>query len=170
MSDFKERINKAYLSDKIKKENKIIQEEEKRIEYLEKIKELTPRIKKLIDLANVLIKNGYYHDFLETSSRNDYKKGFQSEGWCHNVGFIIDGKGDISLYVTHMGIVNGGCFGENDFRTNGEDTYMSFDNYSIYRTSIPINLNDAKRFLNEFDNFEKRFYEELEEFLSKKGV
>lgn len=167
--ELSERINKAKSNDlalKIEADRK----EKEEIESLcKKIEALTPRIKKLITTANDLIKAGFY-SFIETDEWG--KGGFRSEGWAHHIGFIVDGcKWENNLYIKYMGKINGGACGDHDFRTNGNETFMTVGWYKPERDySRPIKKSDAEEFLKKFDDFEARFYSELEKFLAKKGA
>lgn len=132
-------------------------EQQKRLETcISKLCELTPKIKKLIDVANTLVENGYC----------DFVKNHCSNGISHLVGLMIDFSKN---KVDSIGICNGGYYGDYDFHTTGKKTYMTEHNKST-PVSKEIKINNAEATLEEFDDFEKRFYNRLEIFLQKKGV
>ena len=142
--------------------------EQERLEYISSLRNqitnLSPRIHELIKTANILIDYGFYKDFLYTGGKNNYK-GFCSESWKHHVGFIpdfINGK-----KIKYMGIINGGACGEHDFLTNGTETFMTTANSSSVPSDMELNVSNAKRFIESFDDFENRFYKGLDEFLNK---
>ena len=162
--DLNERIMKAKANDVQKAVDAQNTKDAHLKELLEQIKVLTPRITKLIDTANTLIDNGY-DSFIRTDSDNSYR-GFQTEGWAHHFGFYINhstGK------VDSVGICNGGACGDFDFHTTGETTYMTSHNKGLF-SNKEIKVSNAERMLKDFDDFENRFYTELDKFLSKKGA
>ena len=142
-------------------------EEKKHLEeVLNSLKKLTPRIKKLIDTANELLKAGYW-SFLDPGEWG--KCGFISEGWAHHFGLMLDRNAPWRTKVDSVGIVAGGLCGDHDFHTTGELTYMT----GWYRSTpdgTPIKVSYAERTLKDFDDFEQRFYTALESFLASKGV
>ena len=160
--DFSERIKLAKANidnDNAKKE---IEKQNRMANYRKQLKDLTPRISKLISYANELIANGFYESFLE-------KGGFCSDGISHKIGFIPKNRwtGDS---VEFMGIINGGFCGEHDFHTNGDRAFMTKDGYGHEESSIELKEFNVERFLEEFDDFETRFYEALDANLAKLGV
>lgn len=145
-------------------------EKQKRITDLRsQIKGLTPRIEKLMSIANDLVDNGFFQEFLETKNgSNNYYSGFCSEGWAHRVGFVPDYRHKHK--IEYMGIVSGGAYGNHDFLTNGKETFMTTFSYEFAKSSMELSISDAERFVRDFDKFEKRFYKELDAFLKKKGA
>lgn len=135
-----------------------------------KVKELAPRIKRLIDIANCLISNGF------TLGYEHEKFGFthyslQTDGIDHYIGFVR-----LSSSVVAIGYKGGGCNGENFYVDASGQYVYDYDYHSgvarivdvdyihnyyrgdrkvpHYATSdFPRKLN---KFLNEFDVFEAR--------------
>ena len=130
-------------------------EEEKRSKELEiaiaktAINHLKPRIKAILEVANYAMSHGINLHGKETwGCIEGYHTGlFFSNGWSHLVG-IMDSQ--------HLGIRAGGAFGSIDFYTDGENTY-GFDTY--YNQVVSPKLEDMDRFLKEFDTFEAKLYE-----------
>ena len=161
--DLNERIKNAKTNDVKKEEELKMQKQMHKIELLKKIESLTPRITKLIDTANTLIDNGYWN-FIETDEWG--RNGFRSEGWAHHFGFMLNGG---THRIDSVGICNGGACGDYDFHTTGEFTYMT-EWYKSIPCSHELKVEDAERMLRDFDDFETRFFTELESFLAKKGA
>ena len=164
--------SKAILSARQNDVDKALEKKRLEKEHLEdllsRLKKLTPRIKKLIDTANQLISAGYYEEFLKPGEWG--RGGFVSEGWAHHFGFMLERHGfGQPLNINSVGIVAGGACGEHDFHTTGERTYMT-GWYGSTPDGTPIKVSYAEHTLETFDDFEKRFYTALEEFLAKKGV
>ena len=162
--DFKKRIMRARAKDeKAEKASQPIDWENLLPDKLNRIKVLTPIISKRIDTANTLIDNGY-GSFLERDKWG--YGGFISDCKCHNLGFMLNrdtGK------VDSVGFCNGGSWGEFDFHTTGEKTYMTEWCESL-PCDEPIRLGDAERMLRAFSHFEGEFFGALHSFLSKKGT
>lgn len=164
--DYTKAIMSARQND-IDNENEQKRKEKEHLEDLLKcIKKLTPRIKKLIDTANELLKAGYWC-FLDPGEWG--KCGFVSEGWAHHFGLMLDRNAPWHTRVDSVGIVAGGFCGEHDFHTTGEITYMT-GWYQSTPDGTSIKVSYAERTLKDFDDFEQRFYTALEDFLAKKGV
>lgn len=161
--DLNERIMNARMNDTQKAVDAQIAKESHVFDLLNKIKALTPRITELIDTANMLIDNGYW-GFIDTDEWG--KGGFRSEGWAHHFGFMYNNSAN---RIDSVGIVNGGACGEYDFHTTGDSVYMT-KWYQSEPCEQELKVENAERMLRDFDDFEKRFYTELDEFLSKKGA
>lgn len=166
--DYAKAIASAQKKDADKELEKKLAEKKHLEEVLEGLKKLTPRIKKLIDTANELLKAGYW-SFLDPGEWG--RCGFVSEGWAHHFGFMLDswGVSNCDKHISSVGIVAGGACGDHDFHTTGELTYMT-GWYKADPDGTPINVSYAERTLRDFDDFEQRFYTALESFLASKGV
>ena len=165
--DYSKAIASAKQNDIDKEIEKRRAEKEYLDDLLERLKKLTPRIKKLIDTANELLKAGYW-SFLDPGEWG--RCGFISEGWAHHFGFMLDSWGNgRDKHISSVGIVAGGACGNHDFHTTGETTYMT-SWYKAEPDGTPIKVSYAERTLEDFDDFEQRFYTALESFLASKGV
>jgi hypothetical protein len=164
--DYSKAIMSAKQND-IDNENEQKRKEKEHLEdLLKRIKKLTPRIKRLIDTANQLLDAGYW-SFLDPGDWG--KCGFVSEGWAHHFGLMLDRNAPRRTHIDSVGIVAGGYCGEHDFHTTGEATYMT-GWYKSTPDGTSIKVSYAERTLEDFDDFEQRFYTALEDFLAKKGV
>lgn len=137
---------KAY--DKKVKENKK-QKREKYMSEIEacekKIKELEPRIRQLIEIGGMLI-----------DSDNIDEKEFETEAIRHRVGFYKCTRYD-NVYK-YLGIRNGGANGNIDFITDGSTVKgLWFDSRNEYPGKPE--LYDYKKFLENFDEFEKKVFD-----------
>ena len=130
-------------------------EEEKREQLFNQIKELAPRIKELVTLANSCINNGVP---LTTYREHDYYgKGnyFFTDGWYHHLGFYDE------PLISYIGIKNGGACGIYHLMV-GTDGEVKVTMDRGYYTTTTANKKDIstgtlKRFVNEFSEFETRF-------------
>lgn len=164
--DYSKAILSAKKNDIAKETEKRIKEEEHLNDLLNSLKKLTPRIRKLIDTANELLDAGYW-SFLDPGEWG--KTGFVSEGWAHHFGLMLDRNAPYHTKVDSVGIVAGGCCGDHDFHTTGENTYMT-GWYCSTPDGTPIKVSYAEITLEDFDDFETRFYTALKSFLANKGV
>lgn len=155
--DLIDRIVSARKNDEEKRHNKEFEQNKRLESCISKFRELEPKIKKLIDVANTLIDNGYCNEFVGK---------YFSNGISHHVGLMFDSN---KKNIGSIGICNGGSRGNYDFHTTGEKTYMTEHNKNT-PVSEDIKIIDAETTLREFDDFEERFYKNLETFLQNKGV
>ena len=124
----------------------------KRIEeYKTKIKELKPRIDELLAVGNACRENGIP---LEGNSIWGGHEGYDihqfiSNEWSHVTGFISEGSDDKPF--TRIGKVGGGACDWN-LKTDGNTIFV--DGRIEYV---------LKRFLDEFDEFEAKFYEYVDD-------
>ncbi len=153
-----------------KKKQKIKEDTEK---YLENIKELQPRIKKIIEIGNLCIQNNISIGHKPCSDKRTYKeKCFETEGIRHQLGFYPNNRQGYPTYkclhYDYIGIMNGGFCGDWDFLVNDkeifevkeEDRYTpALDHTSTYRKPT---IRQMKKFLNQFDEFETEFYKFIE--------
>lgn len=155
--DLTDRIISARKNDEEKRHNKEIEQKKCLETCISKFYKLTSKIKKIIDVANTLIDNGYYDDFVKPRC---------SDGYRHLVGLMFNSNNN---KVDSVGICNGGWCGDYDFHTTGEKTYMT-EHYKSTPVKENIKITNAERTLRDFNDFEERFYDDLEEFLQNKGV
>lgn len=157
--------NKAE-KDKVEEYNKKVNLENATENALNKIKELTPRIKDLITLVNKCIDLGIDFPSPYETTQLGYGSGYRghsfvADGFYHHVGFMDCEKGywhrGESKYkkVEYLGIKNGGACGVYDFYTNGTKTFYK---HEITGKIVEAELRSIKNFLEEFDLFEAAFY------------
>ena len=103
------------------------------------------RIQQLIDTANACVKHGikFYHN--STSGCNYDGNHFITDSWCHILGFEFN-KCHPST-ITHIGKMGGGCC-HFDVYTDGKTIEATGDD----------RLWALERFVEDFDNFETKFY------------
>ena len=132
---------------------------------IEAIKKLEPRIDELLITAHACMENGIEINKYGKSWHHMYdewERGtFVSNGISHKVGFILDKKIE---KIIAMGIINGGAYGYLDFYTDGH-VIFSYDSDKNKREE-PREY-DMKRFLKEFDAFEKAFYEYVDKTIGQ---
>jgi len=137
---------------------------------LKKVKDLAPRVKRLIDIANCLLNNGF------TLGYKHERCGFthyslQTDGIDHYIGFVRLYKG-----VVAVGYEGGGCDGENFYvDENGRYVYdydynsgverivdvdyihsYCYDKRNVPHYAVLEFQRKLNRFLKEFDSFEAR--------------
>lgn len=122
----------------------------KRIEeYKTKIKELKPRIDELLAVGNACRENGIPLTGSSFGGHEGYDTHhFISNGWSHVTGFISEGPGKP---FTRIGKVGGGACDWN-LKTDGNAIFVD--------GKIEYVL---KMFLDEFDEFEAKFYEYVDD-------
>lgn len=127
--------------------------------YEQDIKALASRISQLIDIAVALRQN----DIPLGAKEKDiigYKESLKTDGWAHKLGFFYEYRnGEEHFYG--IGIRGGGCCG-GDLAVDADGYMIKRINpyYSSYQYDGYYDYcNKCKQFLNDFDAFEKRVYE-----------
>ncbi len=151
----------AMIDRKVKsdKEEKIA--EQKRIkreteQCKQKIRILRPRIVDAIKVGNYALSNGINLMKSRFGGHEGYDTGlFFSNGWSHIVGFLNCSTHN-SPHICEMGIIKGGACGCVDFHTDGDCIYGYSTDKEIRVEPL---LNDMKRFIDRFDDFEKALFE-----------
>ena len=126
------------------------------IEYCKNaIKALAPRLTELMQIGDALIKNG-----ISFGKRTGYYEEFITNGLSHRLGFYFKYSKDNSPLIG-IGIKGGGCCGRNLAVNEKGDMVVKIDpNYHSYKYSgFNDYCNKCKQFLKDFDSFEKRVYE-----------
>ena len=141
----KERIQQE-LEDqkKLKEQNRLF----------EQILALGPQIEELIKLGNAVLHAGKmpYVDSLYEEDNMD--KVFIANGWSHRVGFMgRPNKQEDTIY--HVGFYSGGACGPWNLFVNQNEEFERHEDTKKMR--IP-SIEHMQKFINEFDDFEKRFY------------
>ena len=159
-----DRINKIVERRKIldTQQKDIEREKAKTIADLKNgIKSLAPRIKELITVGEILLENNISFGN-RVGFRREYEE-FITNGITHELGFFFKfGKHNSPLLG--IGIKGGGCDGH-DLAVNiyGEiviniDPYAKGYNYDGYYDYC----RKYKQFINDFDEFESKFYQYVE--------
>ena len=142
-------------------------------ELLGKVRSFAPRMKDLLKVGQALYENGIPlgpYDESVPGYRDDNSRIFVSNGWSHRTGFIIAYRinGHIpsrtQQYPIGFGIIGGGCAGEDlTFNADGELEWLNrpFGHPAgcSDRPWGPKDTQHLERFVAEFDEFERRFYE-----------
>ena len=135
---------------------------------IEQIKELQPRIEKIIEIGNLCIENG-----INLNTRGTYRKckyeenAFETDGIYHQLGFYPNHYQGHPIYAcSHYDFIGydmGGACGSINFITNGEIIASTPDHngFEIKGMDVPLNKH-CKMFLEDFPRFEKLFYEFIE--------
>ena len=151
-----DRLNKIQQV-KIKRDKEKAEKElnnaDNRDKLLNKIKELSPRIKALITLANTCRVNNIQLSksyFIQGYGKDEY---FFTDGYYHYLGFYDETP------ITYIGIENGGACGNYDLRVNADgNVLVTKHDYRYTVASIDnINMNDLESFVKDFHAFEERF-------------
>ena len=81
----------------------------------------------------------------------DYEHGhFITDAWAHLLGFVIEGRIQDKNTIYYLGIEGGGCCQWN-LKTDGNTVYVE-------GATQDKKLYVLKRFVDEFDEFESKFY------------
>lgn len=132
-------------------------------EYLVKmVRDLKPRIKNLLLLANDCQKNGFtVNKFQETRRINDdsYEKGtFVTNRLSHRLGFVSSSSPNDNTNFTIKELGIAGCESL-DFRTDGQNVYSVYNTGRCSGSKTEPTLEHLEKFIESFDAFEKAFFE-----------
>lgn len=138
--------NKREEDKRRKMEEKLREEEE----MIKQIKALKPRIDDLLLVANSCLSHNIPFENHEWGFL-DYKHGhFGADAMTHQLGFSIHiGK------AIHYLEIRGGGYDHYNLKTDGEIIDVQGEKLYV-----------LKRFLNEFDEFEKEFYAYVDKFIN----
>lgn len=144
-----------YATEKeMKKQRRIERERQEEMTMTKQIMSLKPRIENLMLIANSCLSKGIY------IGRPNPLRGYPSRGYgtkdgyfladAVRLGFDTDGRRPVYYLV-----IRGGGFSEHyKLKTDGEMVEIEGKKLSA-----------LKRFLNEFDEFEKEFYAYVDKFI-----
>lgn len=129
--------------------------EKERLGYVARVKELNPKIKEILTVANKCVELGI--QFPSASETRQYGYGeekwsFEADGFYHHVGFERTKKGK---QITFLKIENGGACGPYDFYVNESEMFLLHESTD---TDKKPDITNMKKFLKEFDLFEAAFY------------
>lgn len=140
------------------------EEELERNKLVKAILELSPRVKELVSTANACVANGIPINHKDLWGGSQHPNDFMADGVHHRIGFnIIGGCNNEKIPITDIRICAGGICGSLGISTNGDEVYSvhekeDYSDPSKVKRYEP-RISYMKRLLNEFDDFEKRFYE-----------
>ena len=163
--DYKEKILQAKLEKEKDEKGKLLKREKEFDDYLNKIRSLKDRIKELIDIGRELYKNSFPLEVgrLDSDYRNYPMGQFFTEGIFHHLGFYSLRRG-YPQYPEYIGVDAGGFCGKFDLLVNEDGRVFFVNEDTRYTNQIKRfdrvdddNTRDLlRRFLREFDDFEKR--------------
>ena len=146
-----EKTAKGIEAKKISEEKKKNQE---KIDLMQKIRDLEPRITDLIEAGQKCQELGIDFPVKNEMPQYGYDSRFEADGVNHDLGFITK-----EFKIQYLGIKNGGFDGPWDFYTDGKESFpVSNKEYLKGATGDP-QICDMKKFLNQFDSFESAFYQ-----------
>lgn len=163
----KEKIKNHNIKIEEEKKQKEIKIQKQTEEYITEIKQLKPRIEKIIEIGNLCIKNNI--NIEKNSTKAKYENNvFITDAIHHQLGFYPN-NWDYSTFkctkYDYIGFQNGGFYEDWDFITDGKDIFEVhedrdritpiIDDYATYRKPT---IYQMSKFLNYFDEFEKTFY------------
>ena len=136
---------KNYAVNKIAEEEKAaIALRERICGYKEAILDLKPRIDELLEVGNACLQNGIPLEGQAFGGHEGYDTHqFITNSWSHLLGFVAEKDRPF----TKLGIAGGGACDYN-LKTDGVDITVSGNAVAHV----------LKRFVDEFDNFERSFY------------
>lgn len=131
--------------------------------YAVEIKALAPRIEKLMQVGQALLKNDIPLGKQTKNICGSYDDEFVTNGLSHHLGFYFShGKNNSPLLG--IGIEGGGCCGRSLAVNEKGDMVVKIDPH--YHSYQYFGYNDycgkCKKFLDNFDSFEKRVYEYID--------
>lgn len=139
----------------IEKANQLLKEKK---ELILKIINLSDRIDILLKLVNYCREKGLALPDNNVARDHGYGNGdynFCADGIYHHVGFMeLKYHNNDNYKCKFLGIYNGGYYGKYDFYTNG---IKVFNVHEDTKEIVEPKISDMRRFLKEFDLFEKSF-------------
>ena len=160
--DYKEKILQSRLERELKKKEELLKKEKEFDEYLSKIGSLKDRIKEIIDIGQELYNNSFPLERVRLDF--DYKKypmgQFFTEGHFHHLDFYSPTRKNFPP-PDYLGVRAGGWDGKFDLMVdkNGQVYFVNEDTRCIYnRVDDGDTRNLIKKFLEEFDTFDKRVH------------
>ena len=148
--------------------NKALEYREKQTELIRQIRDLEPRIRKIIEIGNLCIENGINLNKVGTYNKCLYKEdAYETDAIHHQLGFFPNHFRGHPFYscshYDYIGYRMGGACGNKDFITDGDIVLdISHDDYHELANRQVPSVNHCQMFLDDFDNFEKVFYEFIE--------
>lgn len=145
--------------------DKAIAYKQKQTDLVAQIRELEPRIKKIIEIGNLCIENGIRLNEKGIHRKCLYKEdAYETDAIHHQLGFFPNHYKAHPIYAcTHydyIGYRMGGANGGLDFITNGEEVLnISHDKYHDLANKQYPSVEHCEMFLKDFENFERVFYE-----------
>ena len=160
--NYKEKIQQAKEEKEKAEKEKLLQKEKEFDEYLSKIESLKDRIKELLDIGQELYNNSFPLEIVRLDF--NYKKypmgQFFTEGSFHHLGFYSPARKNFPP-PDYLGVSAGGWDGKFDLMVdkNGQVYFVNEDTRCIYnRVDDGDTRKLIKKFLEEFDTFEKRVH------------
>lgn len=146
------RIDKIAQFAQRKEQEKLSKEQEEMrqiAEYKAKIREFKPRIDELLTVGNACLKHGIALTGKAWGGHEGYDTHqFITNSWSHLLGFVHEYSQILNSYkpFTQLGIMGGGAC---NFNLKTDGLYIDVSGSELYV---------LKRFVNEFDEFEREFY------------
>lgn len=163
MENLVERINKKGAENRQREIDTSLAKFYSVMAQVEELKRLAPRIAKMWDVANALIKNGFRLGTAREWVGIKYYS-LESDMQYHCLGFAVECN-----TISGFGIVGGGCCGMSILLdTNGqikreinwnELKHNYHTGKSYYNYENPDIVDKISKILDGFDEYEKRFYE-----------
>ena len=164
MENLIEKINKKGQEIKFEEKRRILSEKEDFDKKLETIKSFGERISKMWDIAQALLDNGFrIGEKVDNYGLTPYYT-LETDCTHHWIGFCVN-KGQILWF----GIAGGGCDGES-FKINkfGDcllDRHILYGRFYRYFEDYDNKIH-CDRIVKEFDEYERKFYEFVENLVS----
>lgn len=154
-------LNDDILLEKIKKvkarkDDEARQKEESYQAAISQVEALTPRIERILKLANVLKEN-------DIEIKSFSKESILADGYYHEVGLMRtkDNK------FEYIGRYSGGACGRDDLYTNGKKTFCCDNDWEYHDITKAEKYRASEyamgRLIEDFDEFEKKFYKFIED-------
>lgn len=152
-------MNKKINDDKVIKEEKELLKKQEINNAMEDVSKLFDRVRDIIRLGeycrnnNIKFPNGEYHRYYEL-----HYNDFESDGIRHYFGFIVENGYCSHGGKIHVGWNNGGFCGVWDVHCDGNKLWLQHENNKSNKKEVD-SLAIIKRFIKDFEEFEKNFYE-----------
>lgn len=147
-----EKINRAADENNQKEARKAEEERRRHTAIINAVKKLAPRIADMLDIAQHLYRKGIPIGKERTLHGMRHSDEFVSSWWSHNLGFCYDrSRKPYEEYPIWFGFINGGAC--------GEDLCVDKDGNIVKGRAKDM---DMQRMLEQFDEFERKFYDYVE--------
>ena len=148
---------------------RIVKEQQRKQGLIAQIKDLGPRVKELIEVANACLENGVEIN-KQGKTDSPYHDEWNNATFCtncitHKVGFVWQYKDHKFINrIEAMGVDGGGANGEHYLRTDGE--YVVSRGSRSYEASYKEpDEYQLETFVEGFDEFESAFYKYVDNLL-----
>lgn len=154
-------MNNKIAEDKKKSEKKEILKEKEIDKLMKEAEQLFDRVKDIIRLGKYCMNNNISFPSGKYYKCDGYYNDFESDGIRHYFGFVGRNVFKKKKSIIHVGWLNGGFCGEWDVHCDGNKIWLQHKKDKTRRKVDSVEI--VKRFIKDFEEFERNFYEWFDE-------